>query len=96
MKNSLTVRTVNGCVQTEFVTTDGITTFETHRAGLDDSVILKKILDKKFYQHHKGEWIITFPDDHHVITKPTFDALIAAAQAYIFNRDSLPDYTDFC
>lgn len=96
MKNTLSVTTVNGCVCTEFVTSDGVSTMEIHRAGLPDAKVLTKLLNKKFYQYFKGEWIITFPEDQRVISKPTFEALIDAAQVYIFSRDNTIDYSDFC
>lgn len=96
MKNTLSVTIANGCVRTDFVTTDGVTSMEIHRAGLSDAKVLNKLLDKKFYQHFKGEWIITFSDEQHVISKPTFEALIDAAQIYIFARDNSTDYSGFC
>ena len=97
MKNTLSVTTVNGCVRTDFVTTDGVTSMELHYAGLPDAKVLRKLQEKKFYQHFKGEWIISFPNDQHVIAKPTFDAAIDSAQIHIFNRDNnFPDYSGFC
>lgn len=88
MKNTLSVKTVNGCVCTEFATIDGVTSMEIHRAGLHDSKVLHKILEKKFYQRLKGEWVIKFPESYHEIFKPTFESLIDAAQVFIFSRDN--------
>jgi len=97
MKNTLSVTTVNGCVRTDFVTTDGVTSMEIHRAGLSDAKVLSRLLDKKFYQHFKGEWIITFPEDQWSVSKPKFEDVIASAEIHIFNRDnSYPDYSGFC
>lgn len=97
MKNTLSVTTINGCVCTEFVTSDGVTSMELHRPGLNDSKVLTALLEKKFYQYYKGDWTLTFPEDQKVITKPTFVEVIDAAHAFIFNRDnSFPDYSDFC
>jgi len=96
MKNTLSVTTVNKCVRTDFVTTDGVTSMEIHRAGLSDAKVLSKLLDKKFYQHFKGEWTITFTDEPHVISRPTFEKLIDAAQIHIFARDNSTDYSGFC
>ncbi len=97
MKNTLSVTTVNGCIQTDFVTSDGVTTMELHRAGLSESKVLDKLSQKKFYQHFKGEWFITFPDDQWAVTKPTFEDAISSAEIHIFNRDnSFPDYSGFC
>ena len=97
MKNTLSVTIVNGCVRTDFVTTDGVTSMEIHRAGLSDAKVLSRLVDKKFYQHFKGEWIISFPDEPYTISQPTFEKLIDVAQIHIFNRDnSYPDYSGFC
>lgn len=97
MKNTLSVITcADGRVQTDFVTIDGVTSMEIHRKGLHDSKVLRRIQEKKFYQYFEGEWILTFPEEHKVIIKPTFDDLIASAQEYIFFRDNNIDYSGFC
>lgn len=96
MKNSLTVTTVDGHVCTEFVTTDGVTTMEIHRTGLSESKVLEALLKKKFYQHFKGEWAVTFPDDQWAVNKATFEDAVSSAEIHIFNRDnSYPDYSGF-
>ena len=96
MNNTLTVTTVNGCVCTEIVTSDGVTTMEIHQQGLHDSKVLSRLFEKKFYQRYAGEWIITFPEDQRVISKPTLESAIDAAQVFIFSRDNTVDYSGFC
>lgn len=96
MKNTLSVTIVNGCVRTDFVTVDGITSMEIHRADLSESKVLDKLLGKKFYQRFKGEWDISFPDDSWSASKKTFEDAIGAADIHIFNRDnSYPNISGF-
>lgn len=96
MKNTLSVKTLpSGSVQTDFVTHDTVSSMEIHRAGLHDSKVLEKILEKKYYQHIKGDWEITFPDDQWTVTKPTFAKAVEAAQMHIFSRDNNISYDGF-
>lgn len=89
MKNTLTVKTLpNTCVQTDFVTADGVSIMEIHTAGVHDSRVLTKILDRKYYQHIKGSWVISFPDDGWTGTATTFEKVVDAAHMHIFNRDN--------
>lgn len=96
MKNTLSVKLVTGgCVQTDFVTYDRVSCMEIHRAGLHDSKVLEKLLEKKYYQHIKGDWEITFPDDQWTTTKPTFEKAVEAAQMHIFSRDNNISYDGY-
>ena len=97
MDNTLTVEILpDKRVKTEFVTYDGVTSMEIHRHGLPDAKVLKKLLDKNYYQRFKGSWILAFPDDPKLIMRATFEEVIDAAQEYIFSRDNSTDYSGFC
>lgn len=97
MNNTLTITFLNdGRVQTDITFYDGSTSMEIHRQNLHDSKVLRKMQEKKYYQHKPGEWILVFPDDNKVIRKATFDEAIEAAQEFIFERDNTTDYSGFC
>lgn len=93
MKNTLEIRTVKGVVETIIVTTDGVTSMEKHREWLSDEKVLELLRNKKFYQHFKGSWQITFPQEHKTFLDSTFDKVIGAALLYIFERDN-PSFCD--
>jgi hypothetical protein len=97
MKNRLSVKTLpDKRVQTDIQLIDGSTAMEIHIQGLYESKVLKKLLDKKFYQHFKGDWEISFPDDQWVATHSTFEKAIDAGDTHIFNRDNTISYDDMC
>jgi hypothetical protein len=96
MLNTISIEELsNGRIKTEFATTDGVTHMEIHRHGLSDAKVLRKLQEKKFYQHFSGAWCVCFLDTPQLIQRPTFDAAIDAAQEFIFNRDNQVDYSGF-
>ena len=93
MKNTLEIRTVNGVVETVIVTTDGVTVTEKHREWLSDEQVLEMLQKKKFYQHFKGTWQISFPQNYRVFQDPDFDKVVGAALRFIYERDN-PSFCD--
>lgn len=96
MKNTLSIQThIGGSVQTDIVTYDHVSCMEIHRVGLYESKVLEKLVEKKYYQHIKGSWEISFPDDNWSTTQTTFDKAVEAAQMHIFSRDNNISYDGF-
>jgi hypothetical protein len=97
MKNTLSVITLpDKRIQTEIATLDGVTVMEIHRAGLSDAKVLTAMEERKYFQHFKGEWVLSFPEEQVVISNPKFEKVIDLAQIHIFTRDNTIDYSGFC
>jgi len=95
-KNTLSIKfREDGSVQTDITTADGSSMMEIHRRDLHDSVVLRKIQERKYYQDKSGEWIFTFPQSNRAIQMPTFDKAVDAAQEFIFFRDNGIEYDGF-
>jgi hypothetical protein len=74
----------------KFVTTikcNGVESWELHREGLTDEAVLKRIKERNYYQHTKGDWVVTMPDEQKVFKDAKFDTAVGMAVAYIHERD---------
>lgn len=72
---------------------NGVTTWELHPSYRTEIKVLETLRDKKYYQHYKGKWMVTLPDNYKTFTDDKLDTAIALAIAYIHERD-LPSWED--
>lgn len=69
------------------INTDGVESWELHRAGLDEVAVLKRLKEKNYFQHKKGDWMLTIAYDQKVFKDKKFETAIDMAIAYIHERD---------
>jgi hypothetical protein len=97
MKNTLSVTVLSdNRIRTDITTLDGVSVMEIHRSGLSDAKVLTAMADRKYFQHFKGEWLLTFPAEQVVLSDAKFEKVIDLAQIHIFTRDNTTDYSGFC
>lgn len=82
----------SGCYESTMVC-NGVTSWELHPSFRTEVKILETLRDKKYYQHYKGSWVITLPDDCRSFRDDKLDTVIAMTIAYINERD-LPQWED--
>jgi hypothetical protein len=80
------------CVKITMTTTDGVTTMEIHRAGLDDEDVLINMSRNKFYRGFKGEWELSLPQDSRTFSGKEFTDVTSKALAFINERDNPNTY----
>jgi hypothetical protein len=77
----------SGCYQSSILC-NGVSSWELHPPHLKtDLKVLETFRDKKFYQHYKGPWTITLPDDHKIFKDDKLEIAIRMAITYINERD---------
>lgn len=67
---------------------NGAEVWERHQAHYNDGKVLENIKNRNYYQHTKGDWLITLPIDQRVFRDTKFITAIDMAIEYTHQRDN--------
>ncbi len=97
MKNTLEIQEVTpGVIKSSFSFIDGSSMWELNQKGLTDADVLVKILQKNYYQHKLGSWVVTFPREHRAFEDQEFAKVVQLALRYIYERNNPTEHDYFC